>query len=69
MHQIADLIADLLKASKAHIVDKTGKPSKAKVDIDSIVLKRVQEEVTMLLSKFVLYPELTDLALAEQVLT
>ena len=69
MHQIADLIADLLKASKARMVEKTGKPSKAKVDIDSSVLKRVQEEVTALLSQFVLYPQLTDLGVPEQVLT
>lgn len=69
MHQIADLIADLLKASKARTIEKTGKPSKAKVDIDATVLKRVQDEVTALLSQFVLYPELTDLALSEQVLT
>ena len=61
MQQIADLIVDLLKASKARIVQKTGKPSKAKVVTDAAVLQRIQSEVSALLRQFRLYPELTCL--------
>lgn len=59
MNQIADLIVDLLKASKASLIEKTGKPSKAKVKIDEHVLKQVQSHVTTLLEEFQLYPELS----------
>jgi len=69
MHQIADLIVDLLKASKARIVERTGKPSKAKVDIDASVLERVQSEVDALLKQFRLYPELTCLEESAHMLT
>jgi len=61
MHRIADYIADLLKASKAKTVERTGKPSKAKVDIDEGVLKKVKREVETLLPRFPLYPELLEL--------
>lgn len=61
MHQIADLMVDLLKASKAKIVERTGKPGKAKVDIDAQVLGKVRNEVTTLLGDFPLYPELAML--------
>jgi len=61
MHQIADLIVDLLKASKARIVERTGKPSKAKVNTDANIVKRVQTEVEGLLGQFRLYPSLTCL--------
>ena len=58
MEQIADLIADLLKATKAKMVERTGKPSKAKVDIDAHMLEKVKREVAAILSHFPLYPEL-----------
>lgn len=58
MRQIADLMVDLLKASKAKTVERTGKPSKAKIDIDANVLEKVKREVESLLSGFPLYPEL-----------
>lgn len=58
MRQIADLMVDLLKASKAKTVERTGKPSKAKIDIDANVLEKVKREVESLLSNFPLYPEL-----------
>lgn len=58
MEQIADLIADLLKATKAKMVERTGKPSKAKVGIDAHMLEKVKREVSAILSHFPLYPEL-----------
>lgn len=50
--QIADLMYDLLAASKPE------KSSLAKVTVDDKVLLRVQEEIKHLLSKFPLYPEI-----------
>jgi len=61
MRLIADLMVDLLKATKARIVDRTGKPSKAKVNIDGPCLEKVKQEVTLLLEGFPLYPELSVL--------
>ncbi|NGX50596.1 MAG: Serine hydroxymethyltransferase [Chlamydiae bacterium] len=58
MREIADLMVDLLQASKAKVVERTGEPSRAKVDIDAPVLERVRREVEALLSHFPLYPEL-----------
>ena len=67
MHRIADYIVDLLKASKAKTVERTGKPSKAKVDIDEGVLEKVKREVETLLPRFPLYPELLELESAASV--
>ncbi len=61
MKTIAQLIIDLLKASKGGIIKRTGKPSKAKVKMDLSVLQKVQTEVGLLIEKFPLYPELTFL--------
>lgn len=61
MRQIADLMVDLLKASKAKIVERTGKPGRAKVEMDARVLEKVKKEVTDLLGDFPLYPELATL--------
>ena len=61
MRLIADLMVDLLKATKARIVERTGKLSKAKVNIDGPCLKKVKQEVTLLLEGFPLYPELSVL--------
>lgn len=58
MRQIADLMVDLLKASKAKIVDRTGKRGRAKVEMDAQVLEKVKKEVTDMLRDFPLYPEL-----------
>lgn len=58
MRQIADLMVDLLKASKAKIVDRTGKRGRAKVEMDAQVLEKVKKEVTDILRDFPLYPEL-----------
>ena len=61
MRQIADLMVDLLKASKTGLIERTGKPSKAKVNIDGIILEKVQQEIALLLGDFPLYPELSVL--------
>ena len=61
MRQIADLMVDLLKASKAKIIERTGKPGRAKVEMDAQVLEKVKKEVTDLLGDFPLYPELATL--------
>lgn len=61
MRQIADLMVDLLKASKAKIVERTGKPGRAKVEMDARVLEKVKKEVTDLLGDFPLYLELATL--------
>ncbi|MDN3509611.1 MAG: glycine hydroxymethyltransferase [Candidatus Neptunochlamydia sp.] len=61
MRQIADLMVDLLKASKAKTVERTGKSGRAKVRIDAQVLEKVKKEVTELLRNFPLYPELATL--------
>ena len=60
MRQIGDLIVAILKATKAKIVDKTGKPSKAEVLIEPEVLDKVRREVDLLVDRFPLYPELNN---------
>ena len=60
MRQIADLIVAILKATKAKIVEKTGKPSKAEVHIEPGVLDKVRREVDLLIDRFPLYPELKE---------
>lgn len=61
MRQIADLMYNLLKATKAKIVEKTGMPGKAKVDLDAQVLEKTKEEISGMLGNFPLYPELKSL--------
>lgn len=61
MHQIADLIANLLKTTKAKVAEETGKPSQAQVAMDPKVVSRVQADVKALLNQFLLYPELVGL--------
>lgn len=58
MRQIADLMVDLLKASKAKDVEGTGNASRANVEINPVILEKVRDEVAQLLEKFPLYPEL-----------
>ncbi len=58
MKTIADFIVDLLKTAKPKIVQHTGLPSRAKVDVNQTVLEKVSAEVTDMLSGFPLYPEL-----------
>ena len=61
MRQIADLMVDLLKKTKARVIEQTGKPGKAKVNMDGATLERVKHEVGALLGDFPLYPELSVL--------
>jgi glycine hydroxymethyltransferase len=58
MKKIASIILKVLKSSRPAIVEKTGKPSKARALVDEKVLKRAREEVEELLEKFKLYKEL-----------
>lgn len=58
MHEIADIIVDILQNTKPATVQKTGQPSKAAGITDLEVLKRSQARVTHLLSRFPLYPEI-----------
>ena len=58
----ADLMYDLLKASKGKILESTGKVGKAKVEVDPIILEKIQREIQMLLEDFPLYPELQILS-------
>ena len=58
MEHIADLIVDLLKATKAAISEKSNELSRAKVHIDPHALAAIKKRVAELLSAFPLYPEL-----------
>jgi glycine hydroxymethyltransferase len=58
MKLIADVICNVLKNSKAGINSKTGKPSKAKVEIDKNILEKSKGQVKDLLDQFVLYSQL-----------
>ncbi len=58
MEIIGDLIVELLRATKPARSEKSGEPSRAKVDADPIVLSRVKLSVSELLAAFPLYPEL-----------
>lgn len=68
MRLIADLMVDLLKASKARTVERTGKPSKAKVNIDGLMLEKVQQKISLMLGDFPLYPELSVLDEVEKLM-
>lgn len=58
MHEIADVIYDLLTHSKPAISAKTGLAGKAQVEVEEQTLTRAKSRVKELLSKFPLYPEL-----------
>lgn len=58
MEEIADIIYDVLSHTKAATVQKTGQPSKANGITDPAVLKRSQDRVANILSRFPLYPEI-----------
>ncbi len=58
MREIASIVYDLLKEAKPEIDEKTGKPSRAKVQVNPSVLHRAQKRVTEILQRFPLYPEL-----------
>jgi glycine hydroxymethyltransferase len=58
MKEIASIIYDLLKETKAATDEKTGGPSKAKVHVSPGVMHRAQGRVADVLHGFPLYPEL-----------
>lgn len=58
MKEIASIVADVLKNSKPELVEKTGKPSKARSTTDEAVLNRCRSRVKNLLGQFPLYPEI-----------
>jgi glycine hydroxymethyltransferase len=58
MHLIADLIVELLKATRPTISEKTNEKSRAKVDIDPKIATQVKKKIAELLTAFPLYPEL-----------
>ncbi len=60
MKEIASIIADVLKHSKPELVEKTGKPSKARAATEEAVLNRCRSRVKSLLEQFPLYPEITS---------
>ncbi len=58
MRLIADLIVDLLKATKPAFSEKEQAPSRAKIDIEPTALAGVKRKIGELLHAFPLYPEL-----------
>lgn len=58
MNLIADLIVDILSNTKTALVEKTGLPSKANAVTDQQIGKRVKSQVSELLSRYPLYPEI-----------
>lgn len=58
MVEIAQIITDILKNAKPAVVASTGKPSKAKYNIDQNILEQARRRIMQLLQQFPLYPEL-----------
>lgn len=61
MDAVADLIAQVLKATKAATVERTGKPSQAKYVLDGDIATKVKGHVSDLLHAFPLYPQIPDM--------
>lgn len=58
MKEIAEIIYLILSHTKPAIVQKTGQPSKANIEIDQKVLSQAKVRVAELLSHYPLYPEI-----------
>ena len=58
MHEIAEIIIDVLSNTKPATVEKTGQPSKANGITDKTILEKAKQRVRTLLSRFPLYPEI-----------
>lgn len=58
MKLIADWIVQILANTKATTVEKTGQASKANCEVNPKVLQSIREQVTHLLKRFPLYPEI-----------
>ncbi len=59
MKEIANIMVDLLKETKAATHPKKGGPSKAHIDIEGKMLEKAKKRTEEILSSFPLYPELT----------
>lgn len=57
MHEIADIIADVLTHAKP-ATTSSGQPSKTQAVVDPKILKSAQDRATQLLKRYPLYPEL-----------
>ncbi|MBI2743943.1 MAG: glycine hydroxymethyltransferase [Chlamydiales bacterium] len=58
MKQVAEMLVSLLQGTKPALSEKDGGVSRAKVNIDPGVLSKVKNQVSELLARFPLYPEL-----------
>lgn len=58
MREISNLIVDILENTRPNIVEKTGKPSKAKSTTAPETFENVRSRVHHLLSQYPLYPEI-----------
>jgi len=58
MHEIADIIIEVLENTSATFNEKTGKPSKAKSTTPSNVLDEASDRIATLLQQYPLYPEI-----------
>lgn len=58
MHEIADIIVDVLTHTKPSTIVKTGEPSKANCVTDAAVVQKAKNRVKELLEQFPLYPEI-----------
>lgn len=59
MHEIADIIIDILQNTKPAIAQKTGAPSKAAGETTPAIIEKSKQRVEALLKRFPLYPEIT----------
>lgn len=59
IHEIADIISNVLKNTTPTIVEKTGKPSKAKYTLPESIIQQSHEVIDSLLARHPLYPEIT----------
>ncbi|MCH9625254.1 MAG: Serine hydroxymethyltransferase [Chlamydiales bacterium] len=59
MDEVAEIIALVLNNTSSKIVEKTGKPSKARGQTQESILNEAKKHVRHLLDRFPLYPELT----------
>jgi glycine hydroxymethyltransferase len=58
MHEIADIIVNILSNTTTAVVQKTGQPSKVNSVTDSNILSEAKIRSTHLLNRFPLYPEI-----------
>jgi len=58
MEEIASIIASVLKGTEPTLVEKSGKPSRAKYRIDDAVIEEAKARVEKLNARFPLYPEI-----------